>query len=235
MKRQLLLISALALAACPEKPAKSASPSSGPDTAEPSPPPRVTAPEWPSTEPGAVAPLKEPAGGCANVREVPSADEWNQVCQQLATAESDDAIVTVLGDGCARLRRLKQNGKVVRWRLSRFVSGHWVTAVDWVFFPGLDRPTTIGIYSLAAAIDRPNEWVREEVASKRFTRFQPDGKVHDQLELLRYRGEPSLYQAGSPAQKISSTTPYVHCRTDGTNHCDRMEQQDRWFVEGNPY
>ncbi|MFT3839970.1 MAG: hypothetical protein QM723_23485 [Myxococcaceae bacterium] len=235
MSRGLLWVGALALAACP---AKEAAPKPAPvahdgEQLDPPSPAKVTAPEWPSTQPVAVKPLIEPAGACVNLREVPSDGELNQVREALETAAADDAIVTVLADGCARLRQLKSGGKVLRWRLTRLVAGSWVTTADWVFVAGLERPTTIGRYSLAAAIDRPNEWVREEIASKRFTRYGLDGKVVDETELLRYPGEPSLYQAGSPARKISSTTPYVHCRTDGSNHCDRMEQRDRWGIEGN--
>lgn len=172
-----------------------------------------------------------PITPCPATNDIPDAAQWSAMHASLAAEPAPTGVfeVVALADGCARFVEYRRDGHVLRWELRRFRSGAWTPRITWDFDPDVTRPTTIDRFSLTVALNRFGEWAKDEVHRKRFTGPQDATYTH-------YRGEAALYaeQPGAPPRRISSDTATYSCRTDGSNHCDRLEQRAHDFFE-NPY
>lgn len=173
-------------------------------------------------------------GTCADVRAVPDAAQWASMLSALAAEPAPTGVfeVVALADGCARLVEYRAAGTVQRWELRRFGAAGWEAQITWDFDPGVARPSTIDRFSLTEPLNRFGEWAKGEVHRKRFV-------ANGERVFTHYRGEPAVYavEPGAPPRRVSSDTPTSSCRLDGSNHCDRPEEQRRWRFDpaSNPY
>ncbi|MBK7862496.1 MAG: hypothetical protein IPJ65_28590 [Archangiaceae bacterium] len=154
-----------------------------------------------------------------------------------ADPRKDGAVeVAALPDGCARLVEHRSAGDVVRWELQRKVGRAWETAVTWDFDRGVRRPTTIGPFSMFTDLNQQGEWAGDQVHRKRFSRFAPDGGVTSTTLITHFHGQPviQIETAEGKRTEASNRSERV-CRNDGTGHCDNLQRDQFWYLEGTPY